>query len=128
LGGEKSFELSVTKLIRYAVIIICIYRSPDGKIDTFFNKLELVIQKLMEKHKTLILWGDWNINLFQHSSHTRDLNNLLLQYNCNCNCNLFHPFKYTCNMGHVGYSIQFTYFKTLMKSIHAPNKLQSRYT
>jgi hypothetical protein len=81
LGEEKNFELSVIELIRYKVIIICIYRSPDGKIDTFFNKLELVIQKLMGKRKTLILCGDWNINLLQPSPHTRELNDLLLRYN-----------------------------------------------
>jgi hypothetical protein len=46
LGEEKSFELSVTELVRYAIIVICIYWSPDGKIDTFLNKLELLIQKL----------------------------------------------------------------------------------
>ena len=55
LGEEKSFELSVTKLVQYAIIVTCIYRSPDGKFDTFLNKLELIIQKLMGKHKTLIL-------------------------------------------------------------------------
>ena len=38
IGEEKSFELSAVELVRHAVIIICIYRSPDGKIDTFFNK------------------------------------------------------------------------------------------
>jgi hypothetical protein len=38
IGEEKSFELSAIELVRYAVIIVCIYRSPDGKIDTFFNK------------------------------------------------------------------------------------------
>jgi hypothetical protein len=35
----------------------------------------------MVKHKTLILCGDWNINFLQTNSHTRELNNLLLQYN-----------------------------------------------
>ena len=49
LGEEKSFELSVTELVRYSIIVICICRSPDGKIDTFLNKLELLIQKLMVK-------------------------------------------------------------------------------
>jgi exonuclease III len=51
------------------------------KLIHFFNKLEMVIQKLMGKCKTLILCGDWNINLLQPSSHTRELNDLLLQYN-----------------------------------------------
>jgi len=81
IGEEKSFELSAIELVRYAVIIICIYRSPNGKIDTFFNKLELVMQKLRKKQKTLILCGDWNINFLQPSPHTLDSNNLLLQYN-----------------------------------------------
>ena len=35
IGEEKSFELSAIELVKYAVIIIHIYRSPDGKIDTF---------------------------------------------------------------------------------------------
>jgi hypothetical protein len=80
-GEEKRFELSVIELVMYAVIIICIYRSPDGKIDNFFNKLELVIQKLLVKCKTLILCRDWNIIFLQPSPHARDLNNLLLRYN-----------------------------------------------
>ena len=45
LGEEKNFEVSVTELVEYAVIVICIYRSPDGIIDTFFNKLQMIIQK-----------------------------------------------------------------------------------
>jgi hypothetical protein len=73
LGEEKSFELSV--------IVICIYMSPDGKFDTFLNKLELLIQKLMVKHKTLILCGDWKIYFLQNSPQKRELNSLLLWYN-----------------------------------------------
>jgi hypothetical protein len=34
-GEEKSIELSVIELAKYAIIVICIYRSPDGKTDTF---------------------------------------------------------------------------------------------
>jgi len=82
LGEEKCFELLVIELVvRYAIIVICICRSPDGKIGTFFNKLEMIIRKLIVKHKTLILFGDWNINFLQTSPHTRELNNLLLRYN-----------------------------------------------
>jgi hypothetical protein len=35
LREEKSFELSVIELVKYAIIVVCIYRSPDGKTDTF---------------------------------------------------------------------------------------------
>jgi hypothetical protein len=81
IGEEKSFELSAIELVKYAVIIICIHRSPDGKTEAFFNKLESVMQKLRKKQKTLILCGDWNINFLQPSPHMMDLNNFLLRYN-----------------------------------------------
>ena len=68
LGEEKIVELSVTELVQYAIIVICIYRTPDGRFDTFFKKIDLVIQKLIGKHKTLILCGEWNINFHQSSS------------------------------------------------------------
>jgi hypothetical protein len=41
LWEEKSIELSVIELVKYAVIVMCIYRIPDGKIDTFLNKLRV---------------------------------------------------------------------------------------
>jgi hypothetical protein len=41
----------------------------------------MIIQKLIVKHKTLILCGDWNINFFQTSPLTKELNNMLLRYN-----------------------------------------------
>jgi hypothetical protein len=79
--GSKNFELSVTELVQYAVTVMCIYRSVDGKFDTFLNKLELIIQKLMGKHKTLILCRDQNINFLQISPQKRELNSLLLLCN-----------------------------------------------
>jgi len=33
---EKEFEMSVTELVDYGYIIVCIYRSPDSKFWTFF--------------------------------------------------------------------------------------------
>ena len=43
---EKNFEMSLIELPRYKLIIVCIYRSPDGYLEKFLEKLELVIQKL----------------------------------------------------------------------------------
>jgi hypothetical protein len=31
LREEKSFEISVIELVKYPIIVTCIYRSPDGK-------------------------------------------------------------------------------------------------
>jgi len=41
----------------------------------------MIIQKLIVKHKILILCGDWNINFLQTNPHTREKNNMLLRYN-----------------------------------------------
>ena len=38
LGQEKNIELSVTEIVQYAIIVICIYKSRDGSLDTFFKK------------------------------------------------------------------------------------------
>jgi hypothetical protein len=56
LGEEKSFELSVIELVGYVIVVICIYRSLDGKTDTFFNKLEMIIQKLIVKQNFNSIW------------------------------------------------------------------------
>ena len=42
LGGEKNFELSLIELLDYGTIVICIYRTSDGKFDIFLNSLELL--------------------------------------------------------------------------------------
>jgi hypothetical protein len=41
----------------------------------------LIIQKLIGKHKALILCRDWNINFLQTSPQKRELNNFILRYN-----------------------------------------------
>jgi len=81
LGEDKSIEMSAVERVKYGIIVICIYRSPDGQAGIFFNKLEMIIQKLIGKHKTLILCGDWHINILKSSPHAKELNNLLLHYN-----------------------------------------------
>jgi exonuclease III len=78
---EKNFEMSLIDLPEHKVNIACIYRSPDGQPKKFMNKLEQVIQKLLKKNKTLILCGDWNIDLLQEGSDKKDLRDLLLRYN-----------------------------------------------
>jgi len=43
---ETNFEMPLIELPIYKLIIVCIYRSPDGYLGKFLAKLELVIQKL----------------------------------------------------------------------------------
>jgi hypothetical protein len=81
LGKEKGFEVSALKLLKDKVVVVCVYRSPDGNFYMFPNKLVKVIQKVQTKKKKLILCGDWNINFLVDSARLRELNNLLQMYN-----------------------------------------------
>jgi exonuclease III len=73
--------LSITELVDYKIIVICIYRSPNGKFEVFLSRLEIVIQKLQNKKKRLILSGDWNINFLHDSPQVTEINNLLTRFN-----------------------------------------------
>jgi exonuclease III len=80
-GEEINFELSLIELTDYKLYIVCIYRAPDGEIDIFLNKLETLIQKLLSKNKSLLLCGDWNIDLLHVNNNQKDLADLLERYN-----------------------------------------------
>jgi len=38
ISVEKDFEVSMTELVDYGYIIVCIYRSPDGNFWIFLKK------------------------------------------------------------------------------------------
>jgi hypothetical protein len=78
---EKTFEMSLIDLPTYKINIAGIYRSPESQPEQFMKKLELVIQKLLNKSKILILCGDWNIDFLREDNDKKDLMDLLLRYN-----------------------------------------------
>jgi exonuclease III len=78
---EKNFEMCLIELPMYKLHIVCIYRSPDGQLNKFLNKLELVIQKLVNKNKTLLPCGYWNIDFLRENNDQKDVTDLLLRYN-----------------------------------------------
>ena len=53
INVERDFEVSMTELINFGYIIVCIYRSPDGNFWIFLKNLELIIQKIQSKKKNL---------------------------------------------------------------------------
>jgi hypothetical protein len=58
-----------------------VYRSSDRQFEKIFNKLDLVIQKLLKKDKILLLCGDWNMDFLHENGNLKDLADLLLRYN-----------------------------------------------
>jgi hypothetical protein len=67
ISKEKDFEMSAVEILDFDLIVVCVYRSPDGDFSIFIRNLELVIQKVKVSKKRLILCGDWNIHFMQDS-------------------------------------------------------------
>ena len=40
LGSENNFEVSAVEIKYFNFIVVCIYRSPNGKFDEFLHELE----------------------------------------------------------------------------------------
>jgi exonuclease III len=76
----ENFEMSVTELVDYGYVIICIYRSPDSHLWIFLKNLELIMQKIQSRNKKLLLCGDWNLNFMLDNIRLRELQNLLESY------------------------------------------------
>ena len=82
ISVEKDFEVSMTELVDYGYIIVCVYRSPDGNFFIFEKKnLELMIQKIQSRNKKPPLCGDLNLNFMVNNKKLQELQNLLESYN-----------------------------------------------
>jgi hypothetical protein len=46
------------ELVDIKTVIVCIYRSPESDLDEFLAKLEIVIRRIQENKKRLIVCGD----------------------------------------------------------------------
>jgi hypothetical protein len=80
ISVEKDFEMSMTELVDYGYIIVCIYRSPDSNLRIFLRNLELIIQKIKSRNKKLLLCGDWNLDFMLDNRRLQELQNLSESY------------------------------------------------
>jgi exonuclease III len=81
ISKEKDFEMTAVEIPDYDLIVVCVYRSPDGDFSIFLRSLESVIQKVQVRKRRLILCGDWNINFMQESRRLCDVQELLSLHN-----------------------------------------------
>jgi len=80
ISVEKDFEVSMTELVDYGYIIVCIYRSPDSKLWIFLKNLELIMQTIHSRNKKPLLCGNWNLNFMADNRRLQELQNLLESY------------------------------------------------
>jgi exonuclease III len=65
LNVEKHFESCIIELLKYNIVIICVYRTPDSDLDIFLRNLELILDHLQKKKKTIVVIGDLNIDFLK---------------------------------------------------------------
>jgi exonuclease III len=99
LGREKVFEISANELIDFKITVVCIYRSPNSNKETFLEVSDEVVNKVLKRVHSLVLCGDWNINLLEENTHQKALLSLLLSYNLQ-NMMISCPTRVTSNRCH----------------------------
>ena len=83
LNQEKTFEHTVTEIVypNYSITVACIYRSPDGCIETYLENFEILLNSLKSKGKPLILCRDFNINFLNNDSIVSEFRTIIHSHN-----------------------------------------------
>lgn len=79
-------EFCAVELLEHKMCIVCVYRAPkvnSSSFDIFFDKLNLMITKLLQYKKKIILCGDFNIDMLKSDKYAKEFEFLLLTYNLN---------------------------------------------
>ena len=64
------------------LLCCCLYRHASSDITNFNNHISSILQKVQKENKSLIIMGDFNINLVNYDSHpeTNDFINLMVSH------------------------------------------------
>lgn len=83
MSMELDFECSAVKINNLKLFVICIYRSPNGDIDIFFQKFQECLNWVSKRKtcKRVIVCGDLNIDFMQKNKHVSAIQEILLMYN-----------------------------------------------
>jgi exonuclease III len=83
-GKEQDMEISAIKITSLSalIIIICIYRSPNGNFALFFKNIDTILSQHSKPGTEINLCGDINIDYLNEKCHKREqLDTLLTSYN-----------------------------------------------
>lgn len=79
LSIERTIELSCVELERY--LVICVYRPPSGDFTRFESVMEDLLNKLKSSNKSIILCGDFNVNILDVTPLSIRFLNLFRSFN-----------------------------------------------
>jgi hypothetical protein len=82
LSLEYIIECSSIEIPELNVILICVYR-PNREIETFYNRLEKVLDRIRTKaqNRHIIIGGDFNIDMLHKNKLSRRLSDNMLALN-----------------------------------------------
>ena len=69
-GELKSTFVEIEQTKKKNIVCGCIYRHPNSNIEDFITYMVKVLDKLNNEDKTVLLMGDFNINLLNYQSDT----------------------------------------------------------
>ena len=65
LNSEGDMEVCAVRCDEMGVIIACVYRPPSGNHKIFFSNMEKLLRRICNGDSTVIICGDFNINLLE---------------------------------------------------------------
>lgn len=92
-NSEIDCELSCIKLIDYGIVIISIYRSPNGNVQIFFQLFEKMLRKVCKNKIKVVVCGDFNIEM-SNLDNNLTINFLNLLRSLNLTCTNKHPTRH----------------------------------
>lgn len=78
---EKVIECSAIKLIELKMVIINIYRPPNGEIDDFLLRLEVILEEINDRMNMIIVTGDFNIDISKNDNRAKNLLDTFKRFN-----------------------------------------------
>ena len=82
---EDDYETIWTEINNHKsknLLCCCLCRHPSSDITNFNNHISSILQKVQNENKSLLIMGDFNINLVNYGSHpeTNDFINLMVSH------------------------------------------------
>ena len=69
--SAETFFVEINRTNEKNMVIGVVYRPPDCRLGDFVSELDSLLSRLCKENKTVYLLGDWNVNLMNHSRHTK---------------------------------------------------------
>lgn len=83
MSVEKDIEIAAIKMIKLNIIVVSLYRSPEGNMDIFAEILSDALNLIIQYNTKIFIVGDFNINFLNETSVRARLFDLLFSYNLN---------------------------------------------